>query len=83
VTVGYVGGKHLESVDADNYIFALFLMDTIACASEGYLWQRFQMFFTERLRAVFPNVIRLAAPYRRKISFSAPTGEPIAIFFKV
>jgi len=32
-----VGGKHLVSVDADSYIFALFLMDTIACASEGYL----------------------------------------------
>jgi len=35
----YVGGKHLVSVDGDNYIFALFFMDIIiACASEGYLW---------------------------------------------
>jgi len=30
MTVGYVGGKHLVWVDADNYIFALFFMDTIA-----------------------------------------------------
>jgi len=28
----------MMSVEADNYIFALFFMDTIACASEGYLW---------------------------------------------
>jgi len=28
----------LVSVDADNYIFALFFMDMIACASDGYLW---------------------------------------------
>jgi len=32
--VGYVGGKHLVSVDADYCILALF-MDTTAC--EGYL----------------------------------------------
>ena len=36
--VAYFGGKHLVSVDVDYYIFALFFMDTIACASEGYLW---------------------------------------------
>jgi len=30
--VGYVGGIHLVSVDADSYIFSLFFMDTIACA---------------------------------------------------
>jgi len=36
--VGYVGGLHLVLVDKDNYIFSLFFMDTIACASEGYLW---------------------------------------------
>jgi len=38
VDVGYAGGKYLVPVDADNYIFSLFFMDTIACASEGYLW---------------------------------------------
>jgi len=37
MTLGYVGGKHLVSVDADNYIFALFFMDTSACASESCL----------------------------------------------
>ena len=36
--VGYVGGKHSVSVDADNYVFALLFMDITACAGEGYLW---------------------------------------------
>jgi len=51
VTVGYDGGKYLVLVDADIFIFALFFMAAIACASECYLWWRFQMCFTERLRA--------------------------------
>jgi len=33
--VGYVGGKHLVSVDVENYIFALYFKDTTACASIG------------------------------------------------
>jgi len=36
--VGYVGGKHLLSLDTDNYIFALCLMDAIARGIECYLW---------------------------------------------
>ena len=36
--VGYVGVKHLVPVDANNHIFAIFFMDTIACACEGWLW---------------------------------------------
>jgi len=35
--VGYVGGKHLVSVGADNCILALFFVVTIACARERYL----------------------------------------------
>ena len=33
--VGCVGGKHLVSVDADNYVFAIFFMAMVACASEA------------------------------------------------
>ena len=36
--VEYVGGHHLVSADVNNCRFALFFMDIIACASEGYLW---------------------------------------------
>ena len=32
---------------------------------------------------VFPNHFRLAAPYTRQTQFAAPSGEPIAIYFKV
>jgi len=35
--VRYVRGKYLVLADAHDSIFALFFMDTIACASEGYL----------------------------------------------
>jgi len=33
-----VGGKHLLSVEADKYMFALFFIEAIACAGDGYLW---------------------------------------------
>jgi len=33
--------------------------------------------------AVFHNFFRLAAPYRRQIQLAVPSGEPIAICFKV
>jgi len=29
--------------------------------------------------AVVPNLIRLAAPYRRELKFASPSGEPIPI----
>jgi len=41
----------LVSVDADSYTFALLFIDIITSAIEGYLWYRFQMCFTKRLRA--------------------------------
>ena len=34
-------------------------------------------------KAVFPNHFRLAAPYRREMQFTAPTGKTMAICFKV
>ena len=36
-----------------------------------------------QFKAVVPNIFRLAAPYKRKTSFAAPWGEPIAIWFVV
>jgi len=32
---------------------------------------------------MFPNLFRLAAPYRREMSLVAPSGEPIAICIKI
>jgi len=33
--------------------------------------------------SVVPNLFRLATPYKREISFAAPSGEPIAAWFEV
>jgi len=42
-----------------------------------------KLMHTHATRSVLPDLFRLGAPYRREIYFTAPSGDSIAIYFKV
>jgi len=52
-----------------NHVLALFTF----CSSNSEL---------AHAKPVFPNNVRFAAPHRKK-TFAAPSGEPVAICFKI